>query len=66
MEPEPVDPRVKLAKKFNLEAMQDYDFGNIDFDVNIGKMSQNDHKEVIKEAEKADAEDKNKNKEAKK
>lgn len=33
----------QLSKKYNLEAMSSYDFGNIDFDIDIGTVEKQDH-----------------------
>jgi len=32
----------ELAKKYNLEALQDYNFDNFTFDIDFGDMSQKD------------------------
>jgi hypothetical protein len=46
----------ELAKKYNLEALQDYNFDNFTFDIDFGDMSQKDL-EKMKQEEKEYAEE---------
>lgn len=48
----------ELSKKYNLQAMQQYNFDNIDFDIDFGSISQKDHDQAVKEAELAEKEEK--------
>jgi hypothetical protein len=40
---------VDLSKKFNLQAMNDYNFGNVDFDINFGEVTEKDLEKLKKE-----------------
>lgn len=42
----------QLSKKYNLEAMNSYNFDNIDFDIDLGDLDKKSHDKLIEEAKK--------------
>jgi hypothetical protein len=50
MDKSPESPtKAELSKKYNLQAMSAYDFGNIDFDVNLSDVTEKDLEKIKKE-----------------
>ena len=43
------NPKADLSKKYNLQAMNEYNFDNLDFDVSFGTMSASDVEKMKKE-----------------
>lgn len=52
MEPEKKNQMEKLSKKFNLEAMQAYNFDNVNLDFKFDDIDEKKHQEIINQAEK--------------
>lgn len=42
-------PQVDLSAKYNLQALHDYDFGNINFDISFGEVTEKDLERMKKE-----------------
>lgn len=42
----------QLSKKYNLEAMNSYNFDNVDFDIDLGDLDKKSHDKLIEEAQK--------------
>ncbi len=48
----------KLAKKYNLEALNNYNYENLDLDIDFGSMSEKEQKDAIDKGNQHDAEQK--------
>ena len=66
MEPEKKNQMEKLSKKFNLEAMQAYNFDNVNLDFKFDDIDEKKHQEIINQAEKLEKEIKDKEEKEKK
>ena len=45
------------SKKVNYEALQSYNFDNIDFDIDLGEVDDKKHKQILKEVDEHEKEE---------